>query len=214
LADSNITVSGLTATGGINQINLAWDTPVDPNVNGLPYLRFVATEIWKSDSNDRSAPEFVGETSGNSFSHLNVPRGSRFYYWIRARDRSGLYSNWFPVSSTSGIVGEESNVVPALLQTNGFIRHVDGWVEEWGQNTSQSATIEGEALNGVIPITFQTTFTKMFGVSAIAQRTTSNLFVTTLSLTTTGMVLQAVRGVALQGEGTNNVLVYWRVFGV
>lgn len=202
MADSNITVSGLMVMLGSGQNQLAWNSPIDPNANGLPYLRFAATEIWKSNSNDRNAAQYVGETSGTAFVHMGVPIGSRFFYWIKPRDQLGLYGEWFPVSGSGGIDigsggGTGQDVVRAVLQPDGFIRHDEGWVEEWGQAISQSL--------GVVNIAFQTSFTEMFGVSAIAN-TTSNLFVIVTSLTTTGVVLQVV-------PSTDSVPVYWRVFG-
>ncbi len=214
MADSNITVAGLQATGGVNQIVLSWDSPVDPNVNGLPYLQFAATELWKADTNDRTAPQFVGETSDNSFTHSNLSRGSRYYYWIRPRDRSGLYGEWFPVSPTAGVVGTESNVIDAVLETNGFIRHADGLVEEWGQAFGHTVSPEHA---GIVDATFQTTFIRMFHATAFGiidpapdDLEDQNAVVHLVSLSTTQMRMRAEAG----GTGNNSILVYWRVFGV
>lgn len=227
MADSIITVSGLRATGGINQIALSWNNPVDPHVNGLTYLRFDVTEVWKSAANNRSAPVFVGETSGNVLTELNVPRGSRFYYWIRTRDRSRLYGEWFPVSPTAGVVGLESNVIDALLEPQGFIRHADGTVEEWGNAISANAIVDGAAKDGVVDVNFQTTFTEIFGVNAIGKLEyifipsnippfeTQNVFVSLTSLTTTQMRLKTVLVTTSSPPvgGFNGIRAYWRVFG-
>jgi hypothetical protein len=234
MADSNITVSGLTATGEANQITLAWDTPLDPNVNGLPYLRFDATEVWKNSTNNRDAPQFVGETSGNIFTHRGVPRGASYYYWVRPRDRSHLYGEWFPASPTAGVVGTEANVVDAVLQPNGFMRYPDGRVEEWGQTISQSAVLsatdaEDQSYDGVVEHTFQTTFAEVFGIHAIAKLELdylppetvlpfdiNNVIVSVVLLTTTQMRLRAVlaqNGAEVQFTALNGIRVYWRVFG-
>lgn len=227
MADSQITVSGLQAVGGANQIALAWNPPNDPNRNGLPYLRLAAIEVFAGGTNNRDAATKVGESSANSFTHLNVARAASFYYWIKPRDQSGLYGDWFPASRTGGVLGRETNV-NALLQGNGFFRYADGRVEEWGLSQSANTLVEGETHDGVIAKNFQTTFSQIFGLHGMAI-TRSDLggqivtfpidqqvaYVALCSVTTTGFVMRVIAPTSTGIPAPiNGSLVYWRAYGI
>ncbi|MBC7136055.1 MAG: hypothetical protein H5U25_10530 [Oceanibaculum nanhaiense] len=97
---SPITVSDLTATGGVGQVLLAWSNGPD---QCLSYRRRAAVEIWAAASNNRAGAAKVGESASNLFVH-NASRATR-YYWARVRDASGYFGPWFPVSDTAGVSG-------------------------------------------------------------------------------------------------------------
>lgn len=151
MADSDITVDGLQAKGGIGQVSLTWNTPVDPHSPvGLPYLQQRAIEVHASETNDRDSAVKIGEVLGsNGFIHAGLTTGQSFHYWIKPRNNSGLYGDWFPLSSTGGVNGVEANF-DFLLEENGYFKNSNGLIEQWGQATADEF--------GSISITFPITF--------------------------------------------------------
>lgn len=130
MVDSDITVSGLSASGGIAQTVLTWDTPYDPHSpGGLPYLQLAAIEIWASQADDFGTAAKIGETVGaNMYVHSGVSRGAIWYYWIRPRNNSDLYGDIHP--SGGGVVGiEASNLLPG---DTGHFTTANGMIEQWG----------------------------------------------------------------------------------
>lgn len=143
MADSDITVDGLTATGGVGQVSLTWNTPVDPHTpGGLPALQFEATEIWAGPSNDRDALSTVkiGETSSTQFIHSGLSRGESNFYWIKPRQRgrvpsdgSEVHGEWSPPSATGGVAGTELNTSLLLGPEGYWERPPNGaLIENWG----------------------------------------------------------------------------------
>lgn len=89
------TLSGLTATPALKGSLLVWDALDNP-------LLF-STEVWASQSNDRSVATKIATVYDNTFMHLTTS-GSKWYYWIRA---VSIYQradgDWYPASATAGI---------------------------------------------------------------------------------------------------------------
>lgn len=112
MADSNIVCSGLTATGGIGQIVLGWQAADVTDFRNLVYMQLDRFEVWASATNDRNAATKVGEVINNGFPHTGLAQSTTRYYWVRARDRSGNFGDWFPLSATAGISGTTSIIVP------------------------------------------------------------------------------------------------------
>lgn len=109
MADSNITASALAATAAIGHINLTWAYS-DPNADGLPYLKLDAIEVWAASSNNRSGASKVGE--GLTFFGHTVTAGATRFYWIKARNASGNYGDWYPLSATAGVSATSGTAVP------------------------------------------------------------------------------------------------------
>jgi hypothetical protein len=103
MAGSDITVSGLTTTGAVTQIQLSW-TVNDPRAGAVPILALDAVEIWAAAVNDRSAAAKVTEGATSAI-HSGIPGNVNRYYWIRARNNNGSIGAWYPASPTGGIVG-------------------------------------------------------------------------------------------------------------
>jgi hypothetical protein len=98
--------SGLEAAGAYSVINLFWAQQFDTYPNhGL-------TEVWSSDTDDRSAAIFVGSSAGSSYMD-NVGSGIERYYWIRNVSLSGIAGKF---NSESGTVAETSPDVEYLLE--------------------------------------------------------------------------------------------------
>lgn len=116
MPDSDITVSGLVATPGIGHIALQWSYD-DPNVDGLPYLALDQVEVWAAASNDRSLAAKVAEGRTNAL-HVALVEGATWFYWIKARNRSGRYGDWHPSSAAAGVqttVGYAASAAYALI---------------------------------------------------------------------------------------------------
>ncbi len=98
--------SGLSAAGAYSVINLFWAQQFDTYPNhGL-------TEVWSSDTDDRTAAIFVGSSAGSSYMD-NVGSGIKRYYWIRNVSLSGIAGKF---NSESGTVAETSPDVEYLLE--------------------------------------------------------------------------------------------------
>lgn len=124
MASSDISILGLQATGGVNQIVLQWAVN-DPNVEKLPYFRFDAAEVWAATSSSMVGATKIGEAS-TAFVHLPIARGETRFYQVRARDVSGrLGAFTAPVGGTE-ISGD------VLLATNGYWKNPNGLILQWG----------------------------------------------------------------------------------
>ena len=110
MADSGITLSGLTATGGVGQIALGWSVSES---SCLPYLRLDKVEIWEATANNRDTAVKVGEVFGTQFVRTGLSRSTSRRYWVRARDASGNLGDWFPASATAGILGTTTSTPPS-----------------------------------------------------------------------------------------------------
>lgn len=111
MADSNITCSGLTATSGVGQVALQWSTLL-PSEVALPYLALGAVEVWAASSNDRGAAAKIGETNSGLFVHAGLSGGAQRWYWVRPRNASGAYGDWFPFAATNGVAATAGTSQP------------------------------------------------------------------------------------------------------
>lgn len=206
MADSSITVSGLTATGSIGQISLTWDSPIDPHTpGGLPTLQFKVTEVWASQTNEFMTATKIGETPGNTFVHAGLARGAVWYYWIRTRDRSDLEGEPFP--ATLGVSGTEANN-DVLLEQVGFFRNSNGLLEQWGFAIADST--------GVATTTLPTPFTQFFSITAtpiLIGVGSSSLYINVLSFDFDLISFRVERflsGAMVPTDG----LIFWRATGL
>jgi hypothetical protein len=113
MADSGITVSGLTATGGVGQIALGWSVN---EASCLPYLRLDKVEIWEATANNRDTAVKVAEIFGAQYVRTGLGKSVSRRYWIRARDASGNLGAWFPESPTGGILGTTTSTPASASQ--------------------------------------------------------------------------------------------------
>ncbi|MGV6875955.1 hypothetical protein ACUSIJ_25125 [Pseudochelatococcus sp. B33] len=108
MADSDITVTSLTATGGVGVIVIA---PVTGGQSCLPYLQLAAVEIWEASSNNRNVSAYIGDTVAG-LTRQGLAANTTRYYWARARDVSGNLGDWFPPSATGGMSASTSSAAP------------------------------------------------------------------------------------------------------
>lgn len=136
MADSDITVNGLIAQGGVGQIALSWNPVTDPHTpGGLPSLQLATIEVWAASSNNRATATRIGESTGTGLVESGLDRAEQRFYWIRPRTKGGIYGEWHPVSGTLGVVGQEANN-EYDLSTNGYYKFPRGLLLQWGSLTS------------------------------------------------------------------------------
>ena len=91
------TLSGLTATVLVTSVILKWTSPTDTSL-------FDSIEIWRSNTNDRSAAAKVASVSINESSYWDNlgSAGLTRYYWIRTSSQ-GFPGPWVPSGSAAGV---------------------------------------------------------------------------------------------------------------
>jgi hypothetical protein len=115
MADSELTISSLTATGAAGQIVL--DFVVDnPTANGLPYLFLDHVDIYAASSNNRDSATKVGSSVSRQFIHSGLSKSTTRYYWVKAVNASGYDGEWYPSGATSGVSAETTNEIPDVDQ--------------------------------------------------------------------------------------------------
>ena len=124
MPDSNITILGLATEPGFSQIELTYDVN-DPHAAGLPSLSLDVVEVWAATANDRAHASFAKVAEGDKVSavHSGLARGAAHYYWVRAKNRSGLFGDFHPSGATSGVAATEAVgglTVPAVASLSVF----------------------------------------------------------------------------------------------
>jgi hypothetical protein len=108
MANAPIIVSGLKITSSLDRFVAEWQV-LDPNWNGLPVLSLDRVELWAATSNDRNLATKVADGITNA-AHF-VADGVQRWYWIKPRNRSGGFGDWYPAGTATGY--------PVLLQSCG-----------------------------------------------------------------------------------------------
>lgn len=103
MADTDITVNNLAATGGLGNIALTWG--YIGAASPLPYLQLDHFEVWGASANDRSGATKITDTPDLNFTVTGLGYSVTRYYWVRAVDKSGNLGDWYPASSTGGVSG-------------------------------------------------------------------------------------------------------------
>lgn len=78
------TPTNLRAEPSLRSVYLNWDRSTDPD--------FAEMEIWSASSNVRGLAQMIGSSRGIAFTHSGLETGVPVYYWIRARNTSGVPS--------------------------------------------------------------------------------------------------------------------------
>ena len=95
--------TNFTASGRLGSIFLSWDLPTEVDYN--------ATEVWRSETNDRTQSTQIATVGGNRWSDFPGPVVP-YYYWIRHVDREGNQSGFTPASATAGESANERTAEP------------------------------------------------------------------------------------------------------
>jgi hypothetical protein len=195
---STIALSALTVTTGFGQTFLHWSI-TDPNT--LTYRKLDAVEIWAATTNDRTVATKVREAKASDGIH-SVSDGSARYYWIRARDLSGDYSDWSPTGSTAGVLAAAN----ASISQNGYVKLPSGLMLQWGVES---------VIGGTLTITFPIPFpNRVFSIipalssGALSDRTLS-VGLSSFPPSTTDFIACVRNGA---GAGVTESI-YWQAIG-
>jgi hypothetical protein len=90
-------ITSLTTTVSFKSIFLNWVTVADTRVN--------KTEVWRANTNDRAGASLITSIFGTSYTDIITSYSTTRYYWVRNKNPNGVYSAWYPVSSTGGVSG-------------------------------------------------------------------------------------------------------------
>ena len=100
----------LTVTGGFFANNLHWTYSTNQ-------FDIAAVEIWGATVNNRASASLIAKvpTPTDSYSHTGLSPTVTWYYWIKAVNANGVYSDWYPLSATAGVSGRPSDDASYLL---------------------------------------------------------------------------------------------------
>lgn len=107
MADAQITITGLTVTPGVKQLVLTWSYTIG---SCLPYLGIASVEIWSATVNNFASATKIAEVTGQVYTHANLTSGVPRWYWVRPKDATGQFGDFFPFSATAGISGTPQKV--------------------------------------------------------------------------------------------------------
>jgi predicted phage tail protein len=88
------TPTQLTLKADFRGVWLEWPKNPSPDFN--------LVEIWESETNDRSRAKLIARAGGTEFARRDLGGGVERWYWIRAADRSGNVSGWYPANANEG----------------------------------------------------------------------------------------------------------------
>ncbi len=97
--------SALTADTSFYSVFLNWVNPVDYDFSDI--------EIYASATNIRSGAFKIGTVKSTSFTQNLGAANLTRYYWLKARNTSGVESVWHPLSPTAGVVATTGALGPS-----------------------------------------------------------------------------------------------------
>lgn len=99
--------TGLTASGAMTSILVAWDDPTQA------YGNHGYTEVWAAETDDFTGAVMIGESGGVTFAHA-VGEDSTRYYWLRFVSTAGIKG---PYNGVAGTKGQTAKNPQYLLDT-------------------------------------------------------------------------------------------------
>lgn len=183
MADSDITIDSLTVTAGFGQ-NFLKSAFTDPHASGLLNLSLDEIEYWAATSNNRDAA--ARAVSGRVQEIHVASDGAARWYWARARNKQGYYSDWYPSSSTGGVAAVQT----ALVASEGYMRLPNGLIIQWGTANAPGGEVS-QYTDITFPIPFPSSaFKVLLGTEADAGLGRA-IMASYFSLTTTGFRMQS-----------------------
>ncbi len=120
-----------TASARFTTIFIAWTNPADAD--------FKEMEVWGSGTNYREIADLLGVTSGNTFVHnVGLPNVTQ-YYWLRARNTSGVPGNYNPDTPTTTITATTETIASAYIENLNVSKLIANSTStnEFASNTAQ-----------------------------------------------------------------------------
>lgn len=100
----------LSIVASLRSAFLKWINPVDPDLDVI--------EIWSHSADVRGSATLVGTSKGTSFTHTGLTTGQQRFYWIRARNTSGVIGPW---NATAGVAVTPGQVQEGDIAANSII---------------------------------------------------------------------------------------------
>lgn len=91
--------TGLVASPMLTTVFLVWVNPADVDLD--------VVEVWYNTTDDSTTAVLLGEVRGDSFSDYIGSTGTTRYYWVKARNTSGVVSGF---NATAGTVAVTTGV--------------------------------------------------------------------------------------------------------
>ena len=101
--------TSFTATGIFAGVNLDW---TNPDVSD-----FDVVEVYRNTTNSSSTATKIAEVKTDNFSDTNLPVNTTYYYWLKARDRTGNKSDFSAIQSAVTAYVTESNIDPTYINS-------------------------------------------------------------------------------------------------
>ncbi len=102
MATSSITITSLTATPSLRGNKLAAVVNATGPAANLPNLLIDVVEFWSSTTNDFSTASLVVSGYPEAI-HEGLIEEQTYYYWAKAKNKSGSYGAVYPISATAGV---------------------------------------------------------------------------------------------------------------
>jgi len=92
-------ISGLTASGALQNVIISWDLPLNSN--------YAHAEVWRADSNSIGAAIKIGTSAGTVYVDAIGESSVTRYYWCRQLSDAGILG---PFNATSGVSASTAQI--------------------------------------------------------------------------------------------------------
>ncbi|MCW4050359.1 MAG: hypothetical protein NWE89_11560 [Candidatus Bathyarchaeota archaeon] len=130
--------SNLVAVGGLSKIALSWTNPDDTDFDYM--------EIWRASVNTLNEASKIAEIRGTSYIDDIGSTGATRYYWIRARNTSGVIGSFYPETDT-GVSGTTEGITVtsiddfAVTATKFYTNTIVLTGDVWSNDTPDGSSI-------------------------------------------------------------------------
>lgn len=107
---------------------------------------FEALEVWVSETNDRSAAYKAGETGGSTYLAVGLEGGATYYFWVKVRIGTDVYTEWYPVSDTAGVSCTVGSGPEAVTDITTEVT-AEGLEIQWTDQVLQEGVMVGDILS-------------------------------------------------------------------
>lgn len=109
---SDITISSLTAVGGLGQVALTAVPQVPLGMTCLAYMQPAGVQFWVSTTNNRNNATLLATSDVGFTVHGGLGDSVTRYYWARAVDQEGNFGPFYPASATAGVSATTKTATP------------------------------------------------------------------------------------------------------
>ena len=128
--DAPTAASGLTATGFLSAIMVAWINPLNYD--------FGHVEVWRANTDSVAFASKIADVKGASYLDTVGAAGLTYYYWVRAVNTSGVGAGYFP-TTMEGVSGtslgvevtdiDDFTITATKMFTKAIVLTADVWAD-------------------------------------------------------------------------------------